>query len=72
MNNSPIAIAPPVGKRWASHFVKRQSELRTRRFWRYDYRRAKCKDSEVIHGWFTLVRNMSAKYGVVEADHVQL
>ena len=32
--------APPVGKRWASNFVKRRPELRTRFFRRYDYSRA--------------------------------
>ena len=29
--------APPVGKRWAHNFVKRQPELRTRYTRRYDY-----------------------------------
>jgi hypothetical protein len=36
--------APPVGKRWASNFVKRHKELEPRFFRRYDYQRAKCKD----------------------------
>ncbi|RKK48720.1 hypothetical protein BFJ67_g7192, partial [Fusarium oxysporum f. sp. cepae] len=60
--------APPVGKRWASNFVKRQPELKTRRFRRYDYKRAKCEDPEVIRGWFRLVRNIITKYGIVESD----
>jgi hypothetical protein len=60
--------APPVGKRWAYNFVKRQPELKTRHFRRYDYQRAKCEDPEVIHGWFTLVRNIITKYGIVESD----
>ena len=40
--------APPVGKRWAYNFVKRQPELRTRYTRRYDYQRAKYEDPKVI------------------------
>ncbi|XP_044715220.1 fot5 transposase [Hirsutella rhossiliensis] len=60
--------APSVGKRWASNFVKRQPQLRTRFFRRYDYKRARCEDPEIIRGWFALVRNTIAKYGVAESD----
>ena len=60
--------APPVGKRWASNFVKRQPDLRTRFLRRYDYQRAQCEDPDAIRAWFTLVKNMIAKYGVVDAD----
>jgi hypothetical protein len=28
---------PPVGPRWASNFIKRQLELKTRFYRRYDY-----------------------------------
>jgi hypothetical protein len=60
--------APPVGKNWAFNFVKRQPELRTRFFRRYDYKRAQCEDPDAINAWFRLVRNMVAKYGVVDSD----
>jgi hypothetical protein len=40
--------APPVGKRWASNFVKRHKELKTRFFRNYDYKRAKCEDPTII------------------------
>ncbi|KAL0929782.1 transposase [Colletotrichum truncatum] len=60
--------APPVGKRWASNFVKRQPQLRTRFFRKYDYKRAQCEDPEVIRGWFSLVKNTIAKYGIADAD----
>ena len=56
--------APRVGTRWASNFVKRRSELRTRFQRKYDYQRAKCEDPEVIRGWFELVRNTIAKYRI--------
>ena len=60
--------APRVGKHWASNFVKRQLDLRTRRFRRLDYQRAKCEDPATIQAWFDLVRNTIAKYGIVESD----
>jgi hypothetical protein len=55
--------APPVGTRWASNFVKRHPDLKTRSFRKYDYRRAKCEDPTIIRNWFTLVANTIAKYG---------
>jgi hypothetical protein len=60
--------APPVGKRWASNFVKRHKELETRFFRRYDYQRAKCEDLTVIRNWFRLVENTITKYGIDLAD----
>ena len=60
--------APPVGKRWAYNFVKRQPELQTCYTRRYDYQRAKCEDTKVIGEWFALVQNVKAKYGIVDDD----
>jgi len=63
-----VRDAPPVGKLWAHNFVKRQPELRTRWTRKYDYQRAKCEDPKVIGEWFALVRNVKAKYGIVDDD----
>jgi hypothetical protein len=60
--------APSVGQRWASNFIKRQPELQTRFFRRYDYQRAKCEDPVAINAWFSLVENTIAKYGIQSAD----
>jgi hypothetical protein len=60
--------APPVGSRWAANFVKRHKELTTRFTRRYDYQRALCEDPRLIEGWFELVRNTIAKYGILEED----
>ena len=60
--------APRVGTRWATNFIKRQPDLRTRSFRRLDYQRAQCEDPAIIQGWFDLVRNTIAKYGIVESD----
>ncbi|RKK10678.1 hypothetical protein BFJ66_g14706 [Fusarium oxysporum f. sp. cepae] len=66
MANSQLADrdASPVGKRWAHNFIKRQPELKIRLFRRYDYQRAKCEDPTIIRGWFRLVQNTIAKYGI--------
>jgi hypothetical protein len=70
MANSLLADrdASPVGKRWAHNFVKRQPELKTRLFRKYDYQRAKCEDPSIIRGWFRLVQNTIAKYGIRSDD----
>jgi hypothetical protein len=57
-----------VGKLWAHNFIKRQPELVTRYNRKYDYQRAKCEDPTLIRGWFTLLLNTIAKYGVQESD----
>jgi hypothetical protein len=70
MANSLLADrdASPVGKRWAHNFIKRQPELKTRIFRRYDYQRAKCEDPTIIRGWFRLVQNTIAKYSIQPGD----
>lgn len=60
--------APPVGVNWASKFVKRHEELKTRFTRRYDYQRALCEDPNVIREWFQLVQNTVAKYGIQDED----
>ena len=60
--------ATPVGKNWTTNFIKRRTELKTKFSRRYDYKRAQCEDPEVIGDWFRLVRNVVAKYGILEQD----
>ena len=60
--------APRVGTRWASSFINRRPELRTRFQRKYDYQRAKCEDPVIIRGWFELVYNTIVKYGIAESD----
>ncbi|KAM5514685.1 transposase [Fusarium oxysporum f. sp. phaseoli] len=70
MANSLLADreALPVGKLWVHNFIQRQPELKACRFRRYDYKRAKCEDPTIIQGWFRLVENTIAKYGIQLAD----
>jgi hypothetical protein len=35
-----------------------------RLFRKYNYKRAKCEDPIIIRGWFRLVENIIAKYGI--------
>ena len=58
----------PVGKNWAANFVKRRPELKAKFNRKYDYSRALCEDPEIIEGWFRLVQNMKAKYGILDED----
>jgi hypothetical protein len=58
----------PVGKHWAHNFVKRKPELKTRLVRKHDYQRPKCEDLSIIHGWFMLVQNTIAKYGIRSDD----
>jgi hypothetical protein len=57
-----------VGTNWPSTFVKRCPELTTKFNRKYDYKRALCEDSGVIQGWFSLVANIKAKYGILDED----
>ena len=59
---------PPIGRNWASNFVRRQPELSTRAFRKYDYQRALCEDPEVIQGWFRLVEGIKAEHGILDED----
>lgn len=60
--------APRVGKNWASNFVRRRPELRTRYSRKNDYRRARCEDQKVIDELFGLVQETRTKYGIVDDD----
>ena len=57
-----------VSLNWPSTFVKRQLELIVKFDRKYDYKRALCEDSGVVQGWFSLVANIKAKYGIQDDD----
>ena len=58
----------PVGINWANTFVKRTPKLKVKFNRKYNYKRAKCEDLEVIRGWFKLIENTKAKYGITNKD----
>ena len=57
-----------VGKNWVTNFVKRYPLLQAKYNRKYDYQRAMCEDRGQIEGWFRLVRNTIAKYGILQED----
>jgi hypothetical protein len=67
-NSANQLLAVRVAPRWANSFVRRRPELDTHFQRKYDYQRAQCEDPAIIRGWFTLVRNTIAKYGIHDAD----
>ena len=57
-----------MGKKWARRFVDTQPFLKIKFARLYDYQRALYEDPTVVSGWFALLRNMMAKYGIQEGD----
>ncbi|RJE17428.1 Pogo transposable element [Aspergillus sclerotialis] len=57
-----------VGENWVYKFVKRHSELTTRFSRRYNYKRAKCEDLEIIHEWFNCVQRTIIQYRILPKD----
>ncbi|KAJ8113221.1 hypothetical protein OPT61_g4601 [Boeremia exigua] len=60
--------AGQVGQKWPANFVKRTDSLRTRFNRTYDRQRALCEDPVLIQGWFRLVEQTKAKYGICNND----
>lgn len=57
-----------VGENWVYNFIKREKELTTRYTKRYNYKRAKCEDRNVIKGWFDRFQSIMERYGIVTDD----
>ncbi|KFX88520.1 hypothetical protein O988_08994 [Pseudogymnoascus sp. VKM F-3808] len=58
----------PVRKNWTTSFITHCIELKAKFSQKYNYKQAKCKDPKIIKGWFSLVRNIVAKYRILEQD----
>jgi len=57
-----------IGKNWINQFIKHYKKLCSKYSWKYDYQQAKCKDPELIKGWFTQFYNIIQKYRILEQD----
>jgi hypothetical protein len=70
MANRLLAVrgANQVGVHWPRNFVKRTDSLTTRFNRAYDRQRALCEDPVLIRGWFELVEQTKAKYGICDED----
>jgi hypothetical protein len=53
-----------VGLNWPNRFINRRPALASRYTRKYDHQRAQYEDPEVIGGWFRLIQNTIAKYGI--------
>ena len=61
-------VIAPIGQNWATKFVKRHPELKSRFSRRYDYQRAKQEDPKVIREWFNTVQTTIQRYGILAED----
>jgi hypothetical protein len=57
-----------VGKNWATNYIKRYPELKSRFSRRYDYKRASYEDPRIIMPWFDLVRRTIDENGIQPED----
>lgn len=57
-----------LGINWASTFIKRHPEVRTRYNRRISYQRAKQEDPRVINQWLNIVYEAIQKHGIHEDD----
>jgi hypothetical protein len=59
---------PTVGKNWASTFINRREEIRSRFSKRYDYRRELNEDPKLLREWFTTVQRVIDENGIQSED----
>jgi hypothetical protein len=57
-----------VGEKWARNLVRRKPKIKSRVTRQRDHQRVLCSDPAIISPWFDLVRNVKAKYGILDED----
>jgi hypothetical protein len=57
-----------VGENWARNLVKRKPEVKSQVTRQRDHQRVLCSNPAIISPWFDLVRNVKAKYGILDED----
>ena len=70
MANQLLAVRSggQVGEKWARNFVRRKPGIKSQITRQRDHQRILCSDPAVISPWFDLVRNVKAKYGILDED----
>jgi hypothetical protein len=53
---------------WAYKFIRQRTEIRSQISRPRDHQRVLCSNLAVISPWFNLVRNVKAKYGILDKD----
>src|SRR6266480_1193206 len=59
---------PPVGQNWVRKFINCHDTLKSKYNRKYDYQQAKCKDPELIRGWFEYIQSVITEYGILNND----
>jgi hypothetical protein len=57
-----------VGEKWARNLIRRKPEIKSQVTRQRDHQRVLCSNPAVISPWFNLVRNVKAKYGILNED----
>jgi hypothetical protein len=57
-----------AGVNWAYKFIRRRTEIRSQISRPRDHQRVLCSNPAVISPWFDLVRNVKAKYSILDKD----
>jgi hypothetical protein len=57
-----------VGEKWARNLVRWRPEIKSQVTRQRDHQRVLCSNLAVISPWFNLVRNVKAKYGILDED----
>jgi hypothetical protein len=57
-----------VGTNWVSRLVSQRTDIKSQVTRLHDCQRVLCSEPEVISPWFNLVRNVKAKYGILDKD----
>jgi hypothetical protein len=57
-----------VGENWAYRLTCRKPEIKSQVTRQRDHQRVLCSNPAVISPWFNLVRNVKAKYGILDKD----
>jgi hypothetical protein len=57
-----------TGDKWAYRFIRRRAEIKSQVSRPRDHRRVLCSNPAIISLWFNLVRNVKAKYRILDED----
>lgn len=57
-----------VGEKWARNLVRRKPEIKSQVTRQRDHQRVLCSNPAIISPWFDLVRNINAKYSILDED----
>ena len=57
-----------VGEKWSRNLIRRKPAIKSQITRQRDHQRVLCSDPAIISPWFDLVRNVKAKYGILDED----